>query len=75
MNIGEKVLSKEQEEKLEEIEKRWLKEVDDYFEDKEKKETIEDDQKLHPHLDGGASPELLRIQKKYEKQTKEILGE
>lgn len=72
--MGEKVLSKEQEEKLKEIEKLWLKEVDEYFVDKEKNETMEDDQKLHPHLDGGARPELLRIQKKYEKQIKEILG-
>lgn len=73
--MKDKMLNNKQKEKLDKLKELWMKEAEEYFDGVGKNKTMEDDQKLHPHLDGGASLELLRIQKKYQKQIEEILGE
>lgn len=73
--MKENELNDEQKERIERIKELWMKEVDEYFANREKNKTPEDDQKLHPHLDGGVSLELLRIQRKYQAKIQEVLSE
>lgn len=73
--MKENELNNEQKERIERIKELWMKEADEYFINKEKNKIPEDYQKLYPHLDGGVSPELLRIQRKYQAQIQEVLKE